>query len=335
MKKVLIYFLVLTLSVFVIPSIVVAASVFFRFEPQKQAERPELAAQENYSIRIYNHETKMIMEMDFEKYVQGVLYGQMDPASPIEALKAQAVATRSFLLDKMQTFEKEKNIPQHQGADLCTDGTHCLAWTSDETAQKNWGEKYTQFSQAVAQAVRETRGEYMKYKDQIVKGYSFAISNGKTEDVEDVWNTKLPYLKSVDSQGDTKADGYTTEVKIENQLFLEALKPKVPEMKNYYDIKAVVGKMVMTKGGSVKNIKLAGRDFKGSEVQAMFGLRSSSFTIRFEENCVVFEVKGYGHGVGLSQAGAKYMAEQGIGYQDILKHYYQGVDLVNLYKNNA
>ena len=115
MKKVLIYFLVLTLSVFVIPSIVVAASVFFRFEPQKQVERPELAAQENYSIRIYNHETKMIMEMDFEKYVQGVLYGQMDPACPIEALKAQAVATRSFLLDKMQTFEKEKIYPSIRG----------------------------------------------------------------------------------------------------------------------------------------------------------------------------------------------------------------------------
>lgn len=335
MRKVLIYFLVLTMSVFVIPSIVVAASVLFSIETQEKQENQAVTVSDQYNIKVYNTTTKEIMELDFETYLQGVLYGQMNPESPKEALKAQAVATRSFLLDKIQTFAQDVNIQEHQGADLCTDPNHCLAWTSEETAKKNWGEKYTQFADAISQAVEETHGEYMMYKDQIVKGYSFAISNGKTEDVDEIWNTELPYLKSVDSQGDMLEEGYATEVKIENQVFLDALKPKVPEMKNYYDIQAVVGKTETTKGGSVKNIKLAGRDFKGSEVQEMFGLRSSSFTIRFEDNCVVFEVKGYGHGVGMSQAGARYMAEQGTDYQSILRHYYQNINLVNLYKDNA
>lgn len=329
MKKTVFYFLILCLSVFVIPAIVVTADAWIR---DSESHSIAAASGENI-IKIYNTESGSVTEMDFEKYLIGAVSAQMDPNSPKEALKAQAVASRSYLLDKIKSSREGKNEMQHKGCDVCTDINHCLPCTLPETAEKNRGDKYSVYYEAVAAAVRETKGEYMKYKDEIAKGYSFEISCGKTENVEEVWNARLPYLKSVESPGDSESEGYFTEAEIDNKTFLEVLKPKVPEMKNYYDIKSVIGKSKLTEGGSVKNIKLAGCDFTGGEIKEMFGLRSSAFKIRCEEECVVFEVKGFGHGVGMSRAGAKYMAENGSDYKEILKYYYNDINLVNLNKN--
>ncbi len=288
---------------------------------------------EDYTVTVYLVSTGETVTMDFEEYIAGVLGEEMPPGFLSESLKAQAVAARSYILSKIAGY-MESGIPKnHHGALLCTDYTHCRTWRPLEESKQEWELKTADdHMEKIQKAVQDTRGEYLVYDNKVAKAYFHKINSGRTEDIEDVWGVSLPYLQSVDSPGDRRADGYRSRVFYPKEAFftvLRGLRPKLQLPENLED-GAISAKH--HEGGSVEAVELFGESFSGKEIKEAFGLRSMAFSLQFQEGKAVFDVKGYGHGVGMSQFGANKMAEEDKGYQEILQHYYKGVQLACLYQ---
>lgn len=264
------------------------------------------------NIKVLNTKTDAITEMNIEEYVLNVLRGEMPADFEIEALKAQAVAIRTYAIKK-----RGSNIDVHKGADVCDDYKHCMAYVDEKTAKANWKDNFGANNQKLKKAVYETEGKIMKYDGEPITAVFHAISSGKTENSNEVWNgEKLPYLSSVDSSVDTEVDGYMTEVEVPITEYEKKTGTSGDKLSYEY-----------TEGGAVKKFITDDREFTGSEIRAMFGLRSASFAAEKKEGKFVFKVKGYGHGVGMSQRGANEYAKQGMKYDAILKKYYSGVTI--------
>lgn len=287
-------------------------------------------------IRVYDCKTDRVAEHDFEEYMVGVLAGEMPASYEMEALKAQAVAGRSYILDRMENYRKNGAPPEHKGADICNDSSHCKAWLSVETACEKWGESWAKnYLPKLQAAVRDTRGEYMVYEGQTVKAFFYSASSGRTETAHDVWGgSNYPYLQSVESVGDTTAPDFESTVTVAKADFVQKLQSKNGAVTVSEPLSSMIGEAEHTEGGSVSAVVLGGQSFKGTEIRTLFGLRSANFTIDAQDDDVVFHVKGYGHGVGMSQYGANYMAKQGKTYREILQHYYTGVDFSMLNYQN-
>ncbi|MBO5364058.1 MAG: stage II sporulation protein D, partial [Clostridia bacterium] len=266
------------------------------------------------------------LNLDFEDYIAGIVGAELNPDFPEEAIKAQAVAARSFLLSKVATYLEDGIPDSHHGAILCGDFTHCRSYTPlEEQADR-------QYIESVKRAVEATRGEYLTFDNKVAKAYFHKVSCGKTENVMDIWGVELPYLVSVESESDLRADGYRSRVFFPKDAFFTVIRGLRPKLKLPDSLVDNALTIKCTTGGSVDTVTIFGEKFSGKEVQEGFGLKSRAFSLEFQENQAVFDVKGNGHGVGMSQAGAKAMAEGGAGYQEILSHYYSGVSLSNLYQ---
>ncbi len=332
MRKVTAFFMAVILSAFMVPAVI---TPFFKTGQDVNAEGDAITAgdfSEPFNITVYLKNEDRVAEMEFEEYLVGVLAAEMPPTYHIEALKAQAVAARSYILSKAAATLEGSVIEEHHGAMVCTDYAHCKAWKSiDETKDKWDGRFADDYEAKFRSAVEQTKGEYMVYDNKVVKAYFYALSGGRTENVEDVWGTSLPYLKSVSSREDIGSDGFESMSSYPKDLFVQKLK-SMNENVEIGDLQNSIGDIQRTEGGSVKTIEIGGQIFKGTEIREEFSLRSANFEIEILGDKVTFRVKGYGHGVGMSQNGANVMANSGDDYKTILKHYYSGVSMVNLYK---
>ncbi|MBE5040352.1 stage II sporulation protein D [Ructibacterium gallinarum] len=343
MKKIVLGFFVICVAVFLIPSVLVPVAGLFQREkevpaaadivPEQEGDAVTTAVmQDPYQISLYITASGETVTMDFEDYVAGIVAEEMPPSYPKEALKAQAVAARSYMLSKIAGYLQNGIPEEHHGALLCTDYSHCKNWTALSDTKKRWDARFADdYEQKILEAVQETRGEYLIYDNKVAKTFFYAVSSGQTETAEDVWGTALPYLQSVPSEEDSRADGYRSRVFYPKEAFYTVLKGARPQISLKEPLSSMLGKVTYTQGGSVATIELGGEIFKGTEIRSMFGLRSAHFNLRFEEEQAVFEVTGYGHGVGMSQFGAGAMAGEGKNYQEILMHYYSGVTLASLY----
>lgn len=276
-------------------------------------------------ISCLDTKTNTTFEINIEEYLVGVLAAEMPASYEMEALKAQAVAARSYILSNMDT-----PTPKHPDADVCTDSSHCKAWLSESDAKAKWKsfDKILYWNK-LRSAVDSTRGEYMVYDDQVVEAFFFASSGGKTENSEDVWGSSRPYLKSVESYGDVVSPDCYSTYTLSLSNFKSKLQPFFSQPLGT-DAPIQIGKTTRTQGGSVAEIVLFGKSFRGTEIRSIFGLRSANFTIDIVDDKVVFKVAGYGHGVGMSQVGANYMAKSGQNYTEILSHYYTNIQIVKL-----
>ncbi len=281
---------------------------------------------ENYPITLYLPATGQVLNLDFEDYIAGIVGAELSTDFPEEAIKAQAVAARSFILSKIATY-LDKGIPEsHHGALLCGNFSHCRSYTPlEEIKEKDYIEK-------VRQGVEDTRGEYLTYENKVAKAYFHKVSSGKTENVKDVWGVSIPYLVSVESEGDLRADGYRSRVFFPKEAFFTVIRGLRPKLKLPETLSDPTLTIKFTSGGSVETATIFGEKFSGKEIQEGFGLKSRTFSLEFLDDEAVFDVKGDGHGVGMSQAGAKAMAEKGKDYKEILSHYYPGVCLSSLYQ---
>ena len=265
-------------------------------------------------------ETGKIKECELEEYLIGVLAAEMPAEYHIEALKAQAVAARSFIISRIN----ETN-PDHPNAVVCDDSTHCKAhWTEDAARQKWQKGKADQYWSKLKSAVDETAGEYMICEDQVVEAFFFARSNGKTENSEDVWTSQVAYLRSVKSEGDEKSPKFHSQKEMTIDEFKRIAEEKI-EGVSWDDY--IIGDIERSDAGGIKTIDVGGISVKGSDFRFMYDLRSANIQIEIIEEVVKMDVKGYGHGVGMSQYGADYLARQGKNFEDILKTYYTGVSL--------
>lgn len=333
MKKNLLMLTSTVLLIFLIPFIGAFSFNILNGDSNREFSVGELSSDLSISdktLKIYNCSTQSAMEMNFEEYIVGVLIGEMPASYELEALKAQAVAARSYILSRMEYYSANGSADEHHGCNICTNSQHCKAWLSVDEANQKWGSDWSEkYLNKLKKAVDETKGEYMTYENQTVKAFFFSSSNGKTENVEDVWGGSYPYLKSVSSEGDTTAPDNESSVEFSKDDFIQKLKSKNPDIEITPLLKDMIGDTVKTEGGNVKTIRVGGKEFKGTEIRSLFSLRSAAFTISVSDDneTVVFTVNGYGHGVGMSQYGANFMAKQGKTYDEILSHYYSGITI--------
>lgn len=284
---------------------------------------------EGGKVKMYNEEKNSIEEIDLEEYVTGVVASEMPAAFDIEALKAQAVAARTFYINKRNNpCSKAKAL----GGEICNT-THCQVYTDKEKRMSTWSKKDAEDNwNKIEQAVQETKGQVLTYENKVLEyPQFFAVSSGNTEDAEDVFSFGVPYLKSTESKGEEVAPKYKSEVKIEINTFIDTINNTFKEsnlLKN--NLEKSIKILSYTKSGSVKELQVGGVNIKGTEFRKLFNLNSTNFTIHITADNVVINCTGYGHGVGMSQWGANAMAKSGAKYDEILKHYYSGVDIEKL-----
>lgn len=301
MKKIIL----ITILVILIPYLVVT---FFMKE-----EQIKFYYNENQIVRVKREETGKIERVPFEVYIRGVLAGEMPTSFHIEALKAQAVAARSYVLKKMEQNKDET-------FDVI-DTTSNQVYLSDAELKEKWKDSYVSKMNKVTKAVMETTGEYLEYNGEVAEAFFFSTSSGKTENVEEVFSEKLPYLRSVDSTWDADV---SPVFQVENRFTLEKFYQLLGlKYQNNLDVKITK----TTSTGRVKELTINGTIFSGSTVYQKLKLRSTFFEIKKVGTEVIVVTKGYGHGVGMSQYGAEGMAKEGYTYDKILKHYYQGINI--------
>ncbi|MBU5452905.1 stage II sporulation protein D [Pseudoflavonifractor sp. MSJ-30] len=251
-------------------------------------------------------------ELALDAYLQRVLLGEMPISFEKEALKAQAVAARTYTAKAMAGGK--------HGGKLCTDSTCCQAFC-DAAA-------FTSFTpeerEKAADAVRETDALVLTYDGALIEATFFSCSGGRTEDAVAVWGTDYPYLRSVESPGEEAAK-YDTDSRLVSKRELEtALEITLSD-----NAASWAGAVQLTSGGGVETIELGGKRFLGVYLRKALGLRSTAFTVTPEGDALRFDTRGYGHRVGLSQYGANAMAADGADFREILRHYYPGTALLN------
>lgn len=279
-------------------------------------------------VKIYITEENKVEEMYIEEYVRGVVAAEMPAEFGLEALKAQAVAARTYALSHMELFGGTKSKDAN-GADLC-DSVADQVYMTKEDRLNAWPEKSRgEYWNKITEAVVETSGEVLTYNGELVMApYYFATSSGKTENAIDVFAEKDPYLKSVDSPGEEDAPKFKTTTKFSYSMLASKINSAYPKAGiNTRNSRGQISIKSRTSAGSVKEIKVGGTTITGAKFRAILGLNSSNFTISFGFTGVDITCKGYGHGVGMSQWGANAMAKSGNNYKDILCHYYSGVEV--------
>ena len=278
--------------------------------------------QKNIEITYLDTVENKVKKAELEEYLVGVVAAEMPAEYHIEALKAQAVAARSYILKKT-----ESENPDHKGADVCDNPQHCKGHIDEKKARKQWdAKKEEEYIKKIKAAVEETRGEYMVYNGETVEAFFFARSGGRTENSGDVWSEDKAYLKSVESEGDLKHPQLYEEKSFSNKDTRNKLYTLNSEIQRS-DKPLNIGEISRTEGGSVKEILIDNCIFRGKDIRIEFGLRSANFTVSTTANEVTFKTAGYGHGVGMSQYGANYMAENGKNYTEILSHYYSNIQI--------
>ncbi len=282
-----------------------------------------LPAESSFTVSCLNSETNTVTDVNLEEYLVGVLAAEMPAGYETEALKAQAVAARSYILSKLNTEN-----PDHPNATVCTNSNHCKGWLSESDAKAKW--KFTEKNRnwkKLQSAVQETEGEYMTYADQAIEAFFFASSGGRTENSEDVWQQGLPYLRSVESP--EPAEEILSQVSLTISQFIQKINPHLDKPLSANTVPRF-SDITRTQGGSVASINICGKTFSGTKLRNIFGLKSANFTVSVTSETVIFDVLGYGHGVGMSQKGANLMARQGKNYTEILSHYYTNIQIVKM-----
>ena len=251
-------------------------------------------------------------ELALDAYLQRVLLGEMPVSFEKEALKAQAVAARTYTAKAMAGGK--------HGGKLCTDSTCCQAFCDAAAFASFTPEE----REKAADAVRETDALVLTYDGALIEATFFSCSGGRTEDAVAVWGTDYPYLRSVESPGEEAAK-YDTDSRLVSKRELEtALEITLSD-----NAASWAGAVQMTSGGGVETIELGGKRFLGVYLRKALGLRSTAFTVTPEGDALRFDTRGYGHRVGLSQYGANAMAADGADFREILRHYYPGTALLN------
>lgn len=262
-----------------------------------------------------------VCEMDMQEYLFGVVAAEMPAAFEPQALRAQAVAARTYALYCADAHK-------HGEAEVCTDPGCCQAYADDSTLRSNWGESYETNAARIRAAVEATDGEYLSYGGAPVFAAFHSSSAGATEESGAVWNAR-PYLISVSSpETAEQVPNYQSSVRIWRLDFRDTLLRAHPECDFSGEAESWIGETERDASGRVAAVTLGGVRIRGTELRQLFSLRSTAFTLGYSGGIFTFSVTGFGHGVGMSQYGANTLAASGWDYRAILAHYYPGTALV-------
>ena len=270
----------------------------------------------NRIVRVKRVNKNRIDNVRLEEYVVGAVGGEMPVSFSLEALKAQAVASRSYVLKKQENNK--------DGTYDVVDTTSNQVYLDDDDLKEKWKDSYVSYINKVREAVNETSMEYLEYNGEIANTMFFSTSNGYTEDSQVVFSEDIPYLKSVDSKWD---ESISSSFNYEAEMSLDDFYKKLDLN---YDKNLSIVLLDRSSSGRIISLKINGKLFTGRELYNKLKIRSTDFAIIQEGEKVKIKTKGFGHGVGMSQYGAFGMAKNGYKYNEILAHYYKGTNLKKL-----
>lgn len=261
--------------------------------------------------RVDSGETEQV---PLEEYVTSVVASEMPAEFEKEALKAQAIAARTYVVNHLLHTDDDKD-------DAISDQTDAQVYLDKDELKRKWGKDFHWKLDKVSEAVAGTENEIITYEEEPITPTFFSMSNGYTEDAEDYWGNELPYLKSVESKWEEDNPKFT-----EQKIFsAEEIANKIGiSLSGNTEVPIEINR---TSSNRVSEIQFNEESFSGKDIREKLDLRSNDFTVKQKDNHFIFTTKGFGHGVGMSQYGANGMAEEGKNYKEIIQYYYQGVEL--------
>lgn len=276
-------------------------------------------------IKLLHKDTNEVEEVNLDDYIACVVSAEMPVNYDIEALKAQAIVARTYTIYKITTSKK------HDNADICDKSTCCQAWISKEDRLRKWKKEGSNENwNKIIQAVNDTVGKIITYEGKPINAFFHANSGGRTEVPFYVWGgSGYPYLQVVETAGEENYSQYKSEVEFTKKEFEEKVKEKHKDFKIDYKEKNCIEIEERDKSNRVVTVKLGNLKLSGVETRTLLGLRSANFEVEIKDDNIKFSVIGYGHGVGMSQTGADALAKQGKNYEEIIKHFYMGVEITS------
>lgn len=284
-------------------------------KPEFTEEIPVPTPTEN--VKILSVGSGSVTELSLREYLIDSVAAEIGPTAEAEAIKAQAVACHSLLL-----YTKSHKTESLGNADISDKAQKYL---TEEEQKEKWGDKYSAYRSKLEQCVDEVQNKVLCFEDEPIMATFFSVSNGKTENAENVWGKSIPYLVSVESPSDKLSPNFVSSVELTTKEVKAILEKNGAKCEG--DPEKWIGKSEQNNTGTVKYLFLGGKEFSGTEIRTMFSLKSATFSLKYDDGKFTFTVKGYGHGVGMSQWGANAMAKSGNTYDEILLHYYKNAVL--------
>ncbi|WP_176448417.1 stage II sporulation protein D [Lentibacillus sp. CBA3610] len=282
---------------------------------EQSGEDVEIAMGDSpFSVEVMRASSEQVESVPLETYVSRVVASETPAEFELEALKAQALAARTFIVNRLLHQDDAEK------ADV-TDTTSDQVYHNEQELRTTMGSNYEEDMKKVKQAVAETEGEILTYDDTPITAAYFSTSNGYTENSEDYWENEVPYLRSVESPWDTNTPKFMDQEIFSVAEMENLLETDLPSMN---DLSITLNR---TESNRVDQMTIGEESYSGRDMRETLGLQSSDFSIEKKNDHLIFTTKGYGHGIGMSQFGANGMAEEGRTYQEIVKHYYQGVEI--------
>ncbi|PAB58284.1 stage II sporulation protein D [Anaeromicrobium sediminis] len=321
----------LTIWIFVVIIIIPAILIRSCDIGEKSIKKEKIIKEDIKYVYVYRTKKDKVQKVEIEEYLKGVVSSEMPASFEMEALKAQAIAARSYAVSRVKAYRGKGN-PGHKDSELCDD-VHCQVYRDEsdlrDVKPKHWMRDYYP---KIEDAVESTKGLIMTYEGKPISQPLFhSTSGGKTENSEDVFTSAVPYLRSVESPYEKEAPHYTDEYVLRPSEFVAKMKKKYKDISiSEKNIKSQIKIVERSEGGRILKIKIGNKIIRGRDVRSALGLRSANFSIRYGGGDIIFNTVGYGHGVGMSQWGANGMAKEGYKYDDILKHYYIGVEIMKM-----
>lgn len=331
------YFFIFIFIIFLLPALLTkknaeASSVnIAEAENKEQNNESENESQNNNTnytynkygtIKLLHKKTGEVEEINIDDYLCNVVSAEMPADYEEEALKAQAVVARTYTIYKIEN-------KKHDNADICDDPSCCQAWISKEDRLAKWEESKRESNwNKIQNAVNSTKGEIITYDNKPINAFFHSNSGGTTEIPVNVWGgTGYPYLQVVETAGEEGYAQYASEVELTDEEVLNKLKEKYSDIQIDFSNKDDIKILEYTDSNRVKTVKFGNHQLSGVEARSIFGLKSTNFEITQGDGKIKFSVKGYGHGVGMSQTGADTLAKEGKSYKDIINHFYKDVEI--------
>ena len=320
MRTSLILYIIVTLSLILCP---VAALGSENESEEVVASVPVIYETDEY-ISVMSPSTGNIIRMDMREYIIGCVAAEMPALYHSEALKAQAVASYTYAKKVLEQNKSEKKA-SFGGADITDSPDTHQAYINQNARKEKWGSKFQEYENKIESAVDEVFGCYMIYDGETVLAVYHSISAGVTQSAENLWGEKIDYLVSVESQGDKLSPDYISNYSFDEKEFKSLAKNCGARLSG--DAETWVEDIIINSSGYVSAVVMNGKEIAASKFREAFSLRSPCFDIEYSDGEFSVACKGYGHGVGMSQYGADYMARQGFEWSEILKHYYTGIEI--------
>lgn len=321
----LIICIVLALALIICPVAALGSEISDSVELPETTEKLIQTADEKEYISVMSSSTGRIEKLGMREYIVGCVAAEMAAAYHSEALKAQAVASYTYAKKTREQNEKHKDSSLGK-ADISDSAETHQGYLNQKQRKEKWGEKYEEYETKITAAVDEVFGRYLAYDGETALAVYYAISAGSTQSARSLWGSDIPYLISVESPGDRLSPDYMSTAKFSESEFKKLAKKCGASLGG--DADEWLGATEKSDSGYTTSITLGNDKISASKIRDEFGLRSLCFDVAYTGDEFVFTCRGYGHGVGMSQYGADYMARQGFSWSEILMHYYPGTEIV-------